>query len=370
MDIVGWWLRKPPKALLARLAHARPTPFPADPKRILVVREGGFGDLILTVPIIRTLRRHFGPNVIIDALVREPVVDTYKDLDQINCLFAKTSKLAQALPVIRQMRKRKYDVVIDLVSSPSLSFALWILRAAPGAHRVGGDKAELKGMYHQHIELPPRPSIHFMERLRRIAAQAVGDVPLADDVPWFNWPEEVKQQADSVWASIVDLESNGHPPGPVVLINMSAGIPRRTWSDAKYRELLPRLLAKYGDMVHRWILTAAPHEFHRATELMEYTKHPNVVTLPTQPDFRIVAALTAKISLVITPDTSIVHACSAHGTPVVVFTVNENIKSWSPWNCPHEIVLADVAADVESIEVDAVETAIVQLAEKALRTSA
>lgn len=368
MDIVGWWLRKPPKALLATLAHAKPAPCRGTPKRILIVREGGYGDLIVTAPVIRTIRQHLGPDVIIDALVREAVVVTYKDFDQINRLFAKCSKLAQAVRTIRAMRKRRYDLVIDLVSSPSLSFALWVVLAALGAHRVGGDKAELKGMYHQHIDLPPRPTIHFMERLRRIAVQPFGDLPMADNVPWFNWPDDVVRQVDTVWRELVDVQPSGDAPGPVVLINMSAGVAQRTWPDASYQELLPRLLVSHGARVHRWLITAAPHEFQRATDLVAASGDTRVVVLPTQSDFRVVTALAGKMSLTITPDTSFVHACAANGKAVVSFTVADKIVSWAPWKCPHEVVGAAEGEDVSAITVARIQAAFNRVFEKIVPT--
>ncbi|GAB4326161.1 MAG: glycosyltransferase family 9 protein [Candidatus Zixiibacteriota bacterium] len=355
MDVVGWWLRKPLKAAVAALAHVRSKPYPDKPARILVVREGGFGDLILTIPVIRTLRRHVGPDVTIDALVREQVVGFYRELDQIDRLFAKGSKLGHAFRTICQMRKRRYDVVVDLVSSPSLSFALWIIFAAPGAHRLGGDKAELKGMYQQHIELPPRPSIHFMERLRRIAAQAFGEAPLADEVPWINWSEDVRLACDRIWREI----TNANPGGPVVLVNLSAGLPRRTWPDAKYRDLMPRLLEHFGDRVSKWVITAGPNEPGRATDLVSHCNDPRVVPLPRTSDFRVVAALVSRVALVITPDTSLVHACSAHGTPVVMLTVAENVIAWAPWKIRHRVVNAAPGEDVATLSVDRVFDAVI-----------
>jgi len=363
-DIIGWWFRKPVKSTVAKLAAVRPAPYPDNPQRILVVREGGFGDIILTVPILNTLRRLYGPKVQIDFLVRRPIFKLIEGFDKVDRSFAKGGGLGYALKTIRAMRKCRYQVVIDLVSSPSLSFALWILRAAPGAHRVGGDKAELRGMYHQHIELPPRPSIHFMERLRRIAALAIGDEPLDDQVPWMTWPGAVNAKVVSLLQDITGQSAAERRDGAIVLVNLSAGLPKRTWPDESYCELLTRLCNRYETGVSKWLITAAPSEHDRAVALADSVGHPLIGVLPKESDFRVIAALAGQVDLVVTPDTSIQHAASAQGVPLVVFTVAENTISWAPWKVPSAVVAAPKGQPVSAISVDEVEAAFEQMAEK------
>jgi len=358
-DILGWWFRRPLKTLLARLASVDPKAYPSHVERILVVREGGFGDIILLFPILRALRASVGPDVTIDVLVREPVAGLLADNTLIDRLYSKGANLRRTVGTIRAMRQRRYQVVIDLVSSPSLSFALWILAAAPGAHRVGGDKAELRRMYHQHVDLPPRPSIHFMERLRRIASFAIGDAPVHDQIPWFNWPESVRRQAGSVWQSLVPTpQMPDHPPRQaVVLVNLSAGQPQRTWPVESYRRLLTLLIAKYSDRVYRWILTSVPEDRPKAASLAAALDRPEVVLLPPQSDFRVIIELTGRVDLVFTPDTSLLHAASAYGVPVVAFFVAEKVISWAPWKIPSAVVPAPEGLPVSAISVAQMEAA-------------
>ncbi len=318
---------------------------------MLVIREGGLGDIILTVPILRALRALCGPDIRIDALVREPVAGLLADSDIVDGVYAKGSKPWRTLKTIVAMRRRRYQVIVDLVSSPSLSFALWMLAIAPRAHRIGGDKAELQKMYHEHVQLPPRPSIHFMERLRRIAAFVIADVPVIDRVPWFDWPESVRRQSDAVWHAIVETPGSAGPARGSVLVNLSAGIPRRTWPVESYRQLLSLLIPEYRGEIGRWILTAAPAERPKAVELATSLACPEVVVLPLQSDFRVVIDLAGRVDLVVTPDTSILHAASATGVPVVVLTVAENVIAWAPWKIPSAVVSARTGLPVSAIPV-------------------
>jgi ADP-heptose:LPS heptosyltransferase len=261
------------------------------------------------------------------------------------------------------MRRRQYQVVIDLVLSPSLSFALWILGAAPGAHRIGGDKAEMHRMYHQYIDLPPRPSIHIMERLRRIAAPAIGGTPLGDQVPWIEWPKGVSDRVDSLLDDQIGRGNPGNSQGAVVLINLSAGMAKRVWPDDSYRELLRRLTDRYNNRVRRWLITASPAEHQRAVSLAVAINNAKITVLPVVQDFRVIAALAGRVDLVITPDTSILHAASAQGVPLVVFTVAENVIPWAPWKVPSAIVSSAKGQPVSTIPVDDVEAAFNRMAE-------
>jgi ADP-heptose:LPS heptosyltransferase len=363
MKDIGWWFRKPVKAAVAGLAAVQPTPYPDNPQRILVVRDGGFGDMILTVPILNTLRALAGPDVRIDLLVRRQVYQLSQGYHRVNRTYAKGGGLWSSIAAIRSMRRRQYQVVIDLVLSPSLSFAFWILGAAPGAHRVGGDKAEMRRMYHQHIDLPPRPSIHFVERLRRIAAPAIGETPLDDQVPWIEWPQSVSARIDSLLDDQVGHGDAHTADGAVVLVNLSAGLPKRVWPDDSYRELLRRLTDRYNDRVCRWLITASPAEHQRAVSLAVAINDAKITVLPVEQDFRVIAALAGRVDLVITPDTSILHAASAQGVPLVVFTVAENVISWAPWKVPSAIVSAAKGQPVSTIPVDDVEAAFDRMAE-------
>jgi ADP-heptose:LPS heptosyltransferase len=362
-DIIGWWFRKSVKRVVARLATVKPAEYPQEISSILVVRDGGFGDIILTIPIINTLRALAGPDVRIDLLIRRQVYQLSQGYYRVNRSYAKGGSLWSSIAAIRSMRRRQYQVVIDLVLSPSLSFALWILGAAPGAHRVGGDKAEMRSMYHQHTDLPPRPSIHLLERLRRIAAPAMGETPLDDRVPWIEWPKGVSARIDSLLGDQIGRGAADTADGAVVLVNLSAGLPKRVWPDDSYRELLRRLADRYNDRVRRWLITASPAEHQRAVSLAAAINHAKITVLPVEQDFRVIAALAGRVDLVVTPDTSILHAASAQGVPLLVFTVAENVISWAPWKVPSAVVSAAKGQPVSTIPVDDVEAAFDRMAE-------
>ena len=80
-------------------------------KKILIIRLSSLGDIVLTEPIIRELRKTF-PNAILDYLTKP----TYKDLigffNQINNIHLWHEKKM----VLKKLKEQKYDIVIDLHS--------------------------------------------------------------------------------------------------------------------------------------------------------------------------------------------------------------------------------------------------------------
>ena len=60
------------------------------------------------------------------------------------------------------------------------------------------------------------------------------------------------------------------------------------------------------------------------------------------------------VTVLITPDTSIAHAASAMGTPVLVLTIGENVTLWDPIGVIHKIVFSDDPFSLEPLAVEKV----------------
>jgi hypothetical protein len=60
------------------------------------------------------------------------------------------------------------------------------------------------------------------------------------------------------------------------------------------------------------------------------------------------------VTVLITPDTSMAHAASAMGTPVLVLTIGENVTVWDPIGVTHTIVFSDDPFSLETLPVEKV----------------
>jgi len=351
------------KRLVARLAGVRGSPLEGrcgaaavpPPRRVLVLRDGGLGDMILTAPVLRTLWEVLGPEARIDLMCRASSAAVIEGTGLADTISRVGDNPLRSWPAIRALRSNDYELVIDLVLSASLSWALRLVAAAPGAVRVGGDKGELTGMFDFNTALPPRHTQHFLERLRSVAFAALGDFPLSDVPPWLVYPVDLRQRANRIWT---DLGVDGRH---AIWVNISAGNQRRRWPIERYRLLLEQLAADESLAAFRWVLSAAPEDYPLAKQMVAALHNPRCVLLPIEKDFRVVIELLKNAILVLTPDTSMVHAASAVGRPAVVLSVAENAITWAPWKVPFEVVSALPGKPASSIEVGRVAEAVVRL---------
>ena len=85
-------------------------------KRILVIQTAFLGDVILATPVFSELKRLF-PEAKIDALVKagnESLLKSHQAINEVFTFSKKDGKWKSLIALIRSIRKRKYDVVINL----------------------------------------------------------------------------------------------------------------------------------------------------------------------------------------------------------------------------------------------------------------
>jgi heptosyltransferase-2 len=78
--------------------------------RILFIRLSSLGDILLTTPLVRSLKNKY-PQILIDFLLRDEYKDVYKNNPYINKIFA-FSREVSSLP--KDLLSTKYDLVVDL----------------------------------------------------------------------------------------------------------------------------------------------------------------------------------------------------------------------------------------------------------------
>lgn len=85
-------------------------------KRILVIQTAFLGDVILATPVFSELKRLF-PEAKIDALVKagnESLLESHQAINEVFTFSKKEGKWKSLIALIRSIRKRKYDMVINL----------------------------------------------------------------------------------------------------------------------------------------------------------------------------------------------------------------------------------------------------------------
>ena len=86
-------------------------------KKILIIKFGGMGDLLLSTPILPNLRDYF-PEVSIHYLTLRRSRDILMDNQYISRVITYDPDEDKSFFTIKNIRKQKYDLVIDLFCNP------------------------------------------------------------------------------------------------------------------------------------------------------------------------------------------------------------------------------------------------------------
>src|SRR5258705_7583140 len=133
-------------------------------RKILIVRLRLIGDVVLTTPLLRALRRRY-PGAQLTYLVEPAAAPIVRDNPHIDHLFivARRRGLARVrddVTIARQLRRERFDVAIDLHGGPR---AAWFAWASGAPMRIGYAIAGRAWMYTHAIDRPraeaPRTSV-------------------------------------------------------------------------------------------------------------------------------------------------------------------------------------------------------------------
>ena len=83
-------------------------------RRILIIRLSSLGDILLTTPLIRTIKNRF-PKIVIDFLLKSEYQDVLKNNPHLNKIFLYSNNYNNAVvEEIENSNNPKYDLIIDL----------------------------------------------------------------------------------------------------------------------------------------------------------------------------------------------------------------------------------------------------------------
>ncbi|MBI5555854.1 MAG: glycosyltransferase family 9 protein [Elusimicrobia bacterium] len=119
--------------------------------KILVIQLRRIGDVLLTTPVLRALRRQFS-GAQIDFLVEKPGAEILAANPYINNLLVYDKK--EQLRWIRRIRAAKYDVILDFLGNPRTA---WIVGLSGAKYRLGFKRPGRDFVYTEKITPDPVP---------------------------------------------------------------------------------------------------------------------------------------------------------------------------------------------------------------------
>ncbi|MBI3788323.1 MAG: glycosyltransferase family 9 protein [Ignavibacteriales bacterium] len=320
--------------------------------KFLFVRQDRIGDVLISTPLIYALKSHY-PKATVDFLLSENNHFVLENEPLVRKRWIYKKNLRGAVEVLFSIRNEHYDFVIDLMDNPSTTSTV-ICALAHGKWNVGLSK-ENEYAYDIPVPLLSRKETHIIDRLGMLLTVFGIDPNKETFRVRYLTSGESKQFARNFFDT---MKWEGKH---IIGINISPTDGVRFWGILNFQSLIKKLLAEHPNMPI--VLLYAPSDKPQALEIGK--PFSSVVLSPETHSFDQFAAIVEKVSLLVTPDTSVVHLAAAFQIPSVVLYVqsNKELRIWEPYGSDAETLVADVN-DLKVISLESVFAAIQRMVEK------
>ena len=265
--------------------------------KILVIKPAAIGDVLLSTPVVENLRNNF-PDAEIYFLTQKYCKEVLTGNPFITRVLTYDLSLDSGWFIIKNIRKQKYDLIIDLFGNPRTALITFL----SGAKYKVGFKFRFRA-YAYNIKLDSRGGeVHNIE-FNLDALRALGlEVKV-------NSPKFYINHVHSEFAEKFFTE-NGLGNKTVIGINPCGTWPTKVW----YLEKFAELIKKYnGDF--RFLIFWGYDEERIQAERLKAMTGDNVLLVPPV-DLRYIGGLLKKCKVFLTNDTGPMHMASALGVNV------------------------------------------------------
>lgn len=289
-----------------------------EPKRVLLIRLEHVGDVLLTTPAFRSIRKRF-PKATIDVLVRDftaQVLKKNKNVDNVivwnapwlSRLGSRSSWLGVPR-MIRALRRNKYDLAVDFHGDPR-NIALGRLVA----RYVVGFGA--RGFGFLLNKVVPYGRQHAIERNLSLAKA------LGADVRDRKMELPVSAADDHVAAALLNPLGKAR----IVCISPGSGREEKNWIPERWAAVADALTVRHKARI---VLTGSKRETGLVERIISHMRNADkAVNLCDKTSIAQLAAVVRRCSLVLCPDSGTMHIARAMGTPLIGLFTAEDPREW------------------------------------------
>lgn len=269
-------------------------------KSICLVRLSALGDVMMLVPLVRTLQASL-PGVSITWVISRPAYDLVEGMDNIEFIVIdKPDSLADYWRFRKIFRGRQFDVLLAAQASLRANLLYPLISAS---RKIGYDRRRAKDGHGWFVKESIKPgNDHTLEGFLKFA-EALGI-----EETRLDWSLPVTD-ADYAWAK--QQFSCGVP---VLLVNPAASKPERSWPVERYVEVIRYARTTWNVQV---VLVGGPSAHDRELADGIGSQIPFCIDLVGKTKPKQLLALIGQADLVLCPDTGPSHMATAMGTPVV-----------------------------------------------------
>ncbi|HET7617840.1 MAG TPA: glycosyltransferase family 9 protein [Vicinamibacterales bacterium] len=311
---------------------------------VLLLRLRLIGDVVFTTPIVRALARAY-PGVRLTYVVEPaaaPVVACSPHLEEVIVAPRRRGvrRIADDLALARRLRRRRFDLAIDLHGGPRSAWLAW---ASGAPERIGYAIRGRRWMYTRVVarpaDLAPR---HCVVNQWDLLAALPGWRESAPDPGADPVEMPLDLDADARIAARLTRAGVG-PADALVVVHVSAGNPFRRWPEEAFVEFVSGLAG--GSPARRIVLSSGPSDRGAADRIARAARArlgaagDRVLDLG-EFDLAELRALIGRSRLFVGGDTGPLHIAATTTTPVVGLYGPTLPARSAPWRDPRYTTLS------------------------------
>jgi len=302
---------------------------------ILLIQLGDIGDVVLTMPTIRTLRDHFPDNRLCVA-VRSKAKELIEDCPWVDGVVSIEKKrsgwwegLTYQAAFIQSLRKHRFEWAIEIRTGTRGAFLAFLSAAPIRIGRHSGDEGFWRNGMFTHLVRPIGETEQYAARHALNILSPFG-IATADVMPSLRVTEDRRRKASDL------LSHHGvNHTRPIIGLHPFSLWAYKEWHLGNWSQMIRFIRDTYGYDI---ILTGSPDDRPRAEALIRKYEAPahNLAGTTTVGDM---PALLEQSALVIGVDTVALHIAAAVGTPIVGIFGPSPPMVWAPRGPKHTVVV-------------------------------
>ena len=283
-------------------------------KKILVIKFGGLGDVLLATPIFTNLKEYF-PEAEINLLTNPKCSEVTKDNPYITRTLTFGFTKEESKRLSRNIRNQNYDLIIDLFTNPRTAFVTFRSKAK---YRVGYNFRYRKYAYNIIIE-SRSSDVHNVDF--NFDALLKLEVPIISKNLYIEISDAHEEYADKYF------KDTGINSDNLMGIICSGGWESKRYKVEDYITLIGKIFEKYKN---KFILFWGTEKEKAECELIN-KKYPDFTYIVPECGIRYAAAIMKKCKLCIGNDSGLLHIAVAAGVPVLGIYGPTNPKLQGPY---------------------------------------
>jgi ADP-heptose:LPS heptosyltransferase len=294
-------------------------------EKILIIKWGALGDIVMSTPAVRALREHFpGAKITIlsNKLMKEILPRGFLN-DELILVKTKGGKIDEPimkqLQLVRQLRKRNFDLVVNLRWTSEYCAILGYLSGAK--QRVSSGPKNLMRLYTIKVGAPAG---RYHEIHRNLDIVKALDIKVDNENPVVYISDRDQEFADNFFVRNSLEKTN------VICVHPGASKPVRAWMAERFREVTQRMAKQLNAQV---VVTWGNNEEELAHQVAEGLG--NVVVCDRTETIGSLAAIIKNSRLFFSNCTGPMNVAVAVGTPAIALLGSSHPDDWGAYGKQH-----------------------------------